>query len=424
MAVRFISWGATVFEAPTKLLHVLDCLDDNPHDLVCTCVSWNSTGRTIAVAYGRNDLDGWCGIPGALATWNLGREGPKEKPEAKIDCDCCLTACAFHPEKPALIAGGTFNGDLYIWDTGEDGGCQIGKSGISHVSHQDSISEISWLLSPQLGARRGRKDQMYQILTLGLDGRLLIWSWSATENPLFGFELSSGVPWGHGMALWGGSSMGLPKDGITAVVGTVAGQVFHCSLDHNETMCKRFNEAATANEAPDLHWRSPIKETEFESHAGPVCGVDCSPFQRDLFLSCGADGTIHMYSLLNGHSILSLEPASHGLSSVKWSPSRPLVFAVATDDGRVLFYDLGKSSFHPSETLDASEVSGSVSSMGFNKQFDSWFATAQGSTTKIWELGQHLTREQSVEPTLVQFISEAASAGQPGTNIFQQIQSK
>ena len=35
-----------------------------------------------------------------------------------------------------------------------------------------------------------------------------------------------------------------------------------------------------------------------ESHIGSVNGLDFSPFARNLFLSCGSDGTIHLKHLL------------------------------------------------------------------------------------------------------------------------------
>lgn len=40
-------------QVPTTLLHELDSGDDNPHDLVCVSLSWSSTGRTLAAAFGR-----------------------------------------------------------------------------------------------------------------------------------------------------------------------------------------------------------------------------------------------------------------------------------------------------------------------------------------------------------------------------------
>jgi len=34
--------------------------------LQCTGVSWNAPGSSVAAAYGRNDIVGWCDSPGAV----------------------------------------------------------------------------------------------------------------------------------------------------------------------------------------------------------------------------------------------------------------------------------------------------------------------------------------------------------------------
>ena len=39
----------------------------------------------------------------------------------------------------------------------------------------------------------------------------------------------------------------------------------------------------------------------FEPHGGPVHSVECSPFHRNLFLSCGTDTTARLYSMLQVH---------------------------------------------------------------------------------------------------------------------------
>ena len=36
----------------------------------------------------------------------------------------------------------------------------------------------------------------------------------------------------------------------------------------------------------------------YTPHTGPVHAVDCSPFHRNLFLSCGADGRLALFSML------------------------------------------------------------------------------------------------------------------------------
>lgn len=45
-------------------------------------------------------------------------------------------------------------------------------------------------------------------------------------------------------------------------------------------------------------FKSPIKFV-FRPHHGPVYGICCSPFHRNLFLSCSTDASARLYSLLD-----------------------------------------------------------------------------------------------------------------------------
>lgn len=85
--------------------------------LQCTGVSWNSTGSTIAAAYGRTDIVGWCDQPGALCLWNVfGKSFSAESPDFVLDHTSCLMCVRAHPTLPAIVAAGSFNGEVSLCD--------------------------------------------------------------------------------------------------------------------------------------------------------------------------------------------------------------------------------------------------------------------------------------------------------------------
>ena len=49
--------------------------------------------------------------------------------------------------------------------------------------------------------------------------------------------------------------------------------------------------------------RSPVTFA-FSPHFGPVFSVDCSPYHRNLFLTCGTDASVRLYSMLQVGRIL------------------------------------------------------------------------------------------------------------------------
>ena len=76
-----------------------------------TSLTWNASGSTVAVGYGRFDHTDWCTHSAAVSTWNLDRRTVTEdKADVTIDVGCCVTSLTFHPSNPALLLGGTFNG--------------------------------------------------------------------------------------------------------------------------------------------------------------------------------------------------------------------------------------------------------------------------------------------------------------------------
>ena len=114
----------------------------------------------------------------------------------------------------------------------------------------------------------------------------------------------------------------------------------------------------------DKLFPSPI-DFAYEAHVGPVHSISCSPFHRNLFLSCGADGSISLYSLLQAKPLLTLDPSPTYMMSVAWSKVRPLVFSATSEDGITFIYDLGTSLRQHVVEVNSSAASGDTSdSMG------------------------------------------------------------
>merc|ERR1719161_1866889 len=79
-----------------------------------TDVAWNATGSVLAVSFGRLGTLGWCDYNSYLGLWNLFKTTPNKPgvPDLRIDVTGCVLCMAFHPTKPNLLVGGTYNGEL------------------------------------------------------------------------------------------------------------------------------------------------------------------------------------------------------------------------------------------------------------------------------------------------------------------------
>eukprot|EP00916_Digyalum_oweni_P005826 GHVL01010104.1.p1 GENE.GHVL01010104.1~~GHVL01010104.1.p1 ORF type:complete len:250 (+),score=57.67 GHVL01010104.1:74-823(+) len=86
-------------------------------DLVgVSSICWNCTGSCLAMSYGGmgNNL-GWNDSRGKISFWNM-FDRDNIKPNLTIYSDTPITSINFHPSQPSLIAGGSYVGEIFIWD--------------------------------------------------------------------------------------------------------------------------------------------------------------------------------------------------------------------------------------------------------------------------------------------------------------------
>ena len=154
--------------------------------LQCTGVSWNATGSTLCVSYGKNDIVGWCDFPGAVCTWNVfGKNFDQNNPDYVLDHNSCLMCVKCHPCHPAIVAGGSFNGELLIWDLSISESSQlIAITPITEYGHKEPILNIEWLYEPL--------SSEWILGTVSTDGKILFWSLqNKLKHPIKGALLSS-----------------------------------------------------------------------------------------------------------------------------------------------------------------------------------------------------------------------------------------
>ncbi|XP_022080790.1 WD repeat-containing protein 34-like [Acanthaster planci] len=334
-------------------------------ELQCTRVAWNCTGSSLAVAYGRMDHQDWCTHRGSLCIWNIDLKSiDREKADTVVDVNSCLMCLAYHPEKPSAIVGGNFNGEVLLWDlTREDDGL-LATSGIGDDSHREPVSEVMWLQDP-------KRSNKYNIVSVSSDGQVLVWKVNARKGALELVEgfllLASSLPAMLGQPkAKGEGEMGVncisyvSEDKSQYMIGSESGGVFKCSM--NSTV-----PVPTTEVLRSVPLHNPVVFA-FHPHHGPVHSIDCSPYHRNLFLTCGMDAEARIYSMLESRSIISLEPSAGYLFCARWSPIRPLVLAVASSEGKLLIYDLKTSRINPVQTLEASPKKSALHTLEFNKK--------------------------------------------------------
>lgn len=366
--------------------------------LQITGLSWNSTGAVVAAGYGRYDHEDWCTHKTALCTWNLERRKVDEnKPDTVLELPCCLMCVAFHPTNPAVIAGGTFNGSVLLWDLSKEDDMLLTESGQGDDSHNEPVSKVIWV--PDTTTSKKNK---YLLMSISGDGKMLVWKFDRKTKKL---ELNSGFIL---------MAQNLPKElkktrnmrgdkevGVTSIsfncenkesfiIGSEPGAIFKCSMNAH-------GEPAGSHVVSSVPLRSPVTFT-YNPHHGPVYSVEFSPFHRNAFISSAMDQTIRLYTMLQKPPILTVEPGEGFVFSAKWSPTRPTLFAATTESGYLLMYDLKGDQTVPVLKLEASSKKMPVYTCQFNLHQPNLMATGDGSgTVFVFRLSDELKSAQGRE---------------------------
>ncbi|XP_069775096.1 cytoplasmic dynein 2 intermediate chain 2 isoform X1 [Narcine bancroftii] len=383
-------------------LHTVSCLYTLHYPEACerqlhvTGVSWNATGSVIACSYGRLQDGDWSTEKSYVCTWNLDRRGLNpNRPDVVISVSSAVMCLAFHPTEPSLIAGGLYNGEVLVWNSSKTDDPLVARSGMSEDTHREPVYQVQW----NQGLSHGNR---IHILSASTDGKILIWGMDGKGQLLlqdgFAFIIQQ-MPRNIKLKVHGSTSFGVTAlsfshlDKTVFIAAVEGGYVLKCSTEvlTPATLC-----------SGSVPLKAPAQFT-FSPHCGPVHAVSCSPFHRNLFLTAGTDGHVHLYSMLQAKPILSLQLSQTYLFSVCWSSARPLVFAVATGEGSVLICDLGQSFLCPSISIEQCADSKPVYCLAFNpKQLQLLAAGNAEGSVKIWQLSAELMKQGPREMTLLE----------------------
>ena len=376
-----------------------------------------------------------------------------------------MTEVAFHPTDPLILAGGTMNGEIIIWNVDlEDPKLHI--SAIDEYYHREAITKLIWVRQESLTTLAITTS----LVSTSTDGKILVWRLNdKLRFPVKGHLLAKKTKSAE-TAIIGGTALDkvyISEDN-TYLVGTEGGQVLKCPISQpsdkdishyfEQNTSVRWKEEAInvlANLpsksimevkkrveryaqdkgvrdvwAPTVFAAKPnIKllypnavNANFEKHLGPALSVSCSPFVKRLFLTCSTDGSVRMYDTLNQRPIMVFEPGyNEYLMKVLWSPFRPTVFAVVSNSGSVYIYDLMAQKQSPAYILEyhappqglANEIPSGTSpqktayTLAFNPVQRGFLAVGfHDATSKIFQLNYSLSRPKKDELKVLKSLME------------------
>mmetsp|Transcript_31864 Transcript_31864/g.98421 ORF Transcript_31864/g.98421 Transcript_31864/m.98421 type:complete len:277 (+) Transcript_31864:138-968(+) len=153
--------------------HTLTSKSATAANLQCIALSWNATGGMICAAFGKSCISGWCDDPGIICCWHLFRDGfSPNVPSCSFDYSCCFTSLACHPSNPSLLAAGTFNGEVLLYDLASPLDALRAVSDVNIYFHREPITALKWALNMKMS--NSNKD--LHLVSVSGEGRVLWWS--------------------------------------------------------------------------------------------------------------------------------------------------------------------------------------------------------------------------------------------------------
>lgn len=286
-----------------------------------TCFDWSTQfPELLLVSYNNNDE---CpnDPEGVVLIWNT--KSKKKTPEYVFHCQSPVMSACFAKFHPNLIVGGTYSGQLVLWDNRSHKKTPVQRSPLTAAAHTHPIYCIQVVGS----------QNAHNLITISTDGKMCSWSLDMLSQPQDAMELSQ------------------PKQSRPVAVTCVS---FPAS-DFNNFIVG--SEEGTVYGGSRHGSKAGIGETSvYEGHQGPLTGIDCHPVQTQidfshLFLTSSFDWTVKLWSSKEHKPIYSFEDNCDYLYDVKWSPIHPALFATGDGMGRIDLWNLNNDTELPTASM-------------------------------------------------------------------------
>uniref|UniRef100_A0A8B9LBH5 Dynein, cytoplasmic 1, intermediate chain 2b n=1 Tax=Astyanax mexicanus TaxID=7994 RepID=A0A8B9LBH5_ASTMX len=285
---------------------------------VVTCLDWSPQYPELLVASYSSNEEAPHEPDGVALVWNM--KYKKTTPEYVFHCQSAVMSAAFARFHPNLVVGGTYSGQIVLWDNRSNKRTPVQRTPLSASAHTHPVYCVN-LVGTQ---------NAHNLISISTDGKMCSWSLDMLSTPQDSLELvfKQSKP----VAV---TSMSFPLGDVNNfVVGSEDGTVY--------TACRHGSKAG-------------ISEM-FEGHHGPVTGLDChtaaGPVDfSHLFVTSSFDWTVKLWSTRNTKPLYSFEDNSDYVYDVMWSPAHPALFACVDGVGHLDLWNLNNETEVPTASV-------------------------------------------------------------------------
>ncbi|XP_014851435.1 PREDICTED: cytoplasmic dynein 1 intermediate chain 1-like, partial [Poecilia mexicana] len=285
---------------------------------VITCLDWSPQYPELLVASYNNNEDAPHEPDGVALVWNI--KFKKATPEYIFHCQSPVVSVGFAKFHPNLVVGGTYSGQIVLWDNRSHRRTPVQRTPLSAAAHTHPVYCVN-----VVGTQNANN-----LITVSTDGRMCSWSLDMLSQPQETMELvyNKSKP----VAVTG---MAFPTGDVNNyVVGSEEGTVYTASRHGSKAgICEMF-----------------------EGHQGPVTGISCHSAVgtvdfSHLFITSSFDWTVKLWSTKHNKPLYSFEDNADYVYDVMWSPVHPAMFAAVDGMGRLDLWNLNNDTEVPTASV-------------------------------------------------------------------------
>lgn len=288
---------------------------------IVTCVDTSTYYPELVLAsYSQND-ESTHESDGVVLIWNS-KYKSKPTPEYVFNCQSWVTSCVFSKFHPNIVLGGTYSGQIVVWDTRTNKRTPVQRTALSASSHTHPVYCLQ-----VIGTQNANN-----LISISNEGKMCSWNIEMMTQPQESMDLA------YRTKPVAATRMVFPGVEVNNfIIGSEEGQAYSGSRHGN---------------------KAGIQES-YEGHFGPVTGLSCHNVNgsmdfSSLFLTSSFDWSVKLWSLKESKPLNSFEVNSDYVTDVRWSPVHPSVFLTCDITGRFDIWNLNHDSELPllSTTLD------------------------------------------------------------------------
>ncbi|CAH1154776.1 unnamed protein product [Phaedon cochleariae] len=279
-----------------------------------TSLDWSPQFPELLLASYNNNEELPNDPDGVVLVWNT--KYKKATPEYIFHCQSAVLSATFARFHPNLILGGTYSGQIVLWDNRVQKRTPIQRTPLSASAHTHPVYCMS-----VVGTQNA-----HNLISISTDGRLCSWSLDMLGQPQEILDLHRAQTKPAAV-----TCLDFPHSDVNNfVVGSEEGAAY--------SACRHGAKAGVTD--------------TYDGHQGPVTGVSVNAVQggidfSHMFLTSSIDWTIKLWSLKDSKPMYSFEDNGDYVLDVKWSPCHPALFASVDGGGRLDLWNLNQDTEVP-----------------------------------------------------------------------------